>query len=829
MPGGEALARQFVHGKRFFLERVRRRDRGGVAARLLRLHRRAAAAGRSWPASRWFLTQKISWNQTNKFPHHTFWWEGIDGTRIFTHFPPVDTYNAELSAARRSPTRCATSRRRASANRSLVPVRLRRRRRRPHPRDAGAGRAGCATWRARPGSRSRPRPSSSPRPAPSTRTPPVWVGELYLELHRAHATPRQASTKQGNRRSEHLLREAELWAATAAVRTGCAVPVRGAGPDLEDGAAAPVPRHPARLVDRLGAPRGARRPTPGSPRELDEIIGAAQRALAGDPDAGGTRGLQRRAARRATASPAGGAAVSRPPVAGAAPAARPPGGGFVLDNGLVRVDDRRPRPAHLRRRPRRRTARRSPPARAGNLLQLHPDLPEPVGRLGRRPALPRHRHRPRRRRRRWSRCRATPRTAAVRRRAPPSARSDAHPDGHRSRRAPAGSTSTPRSTGTRREKFLKAGLPAGRARRRSPPSEIQFGHVHRPTAHQHQLGGGPVRDLRATAACTSASPATASRWSTTRRTATTSPARSAPDGGTTTTVRLSLLRAPRFPDPETDQGTHRLRYALVRRRRHRATPSARATGSTCPSAACPATPRSRRWSPSTTTASWSRRSSSPTTGSGDVVVRLYEALGGRAVGRLAPRVPGRVRHHDRPAGAALGRRRSRPPRRWGRAGPPPLPGPHPAAHPAQVLAQRQPFRLGGSHVPHRTQGPRTRPPQDPGDARARHGRSALRRARRLRRRRWQRRQEHVDRHLPAVRRLARAGELPQVGEEGVRGQPQGAHRRPAADQRVGGRLLHQAAAADALPEDLARPGLRGHLPDQLRHRRRLPALRSTTT
>jgi alpha-mannosidase len=33
--------------------------------------------------------------------------------------------------------------------------------------------------------------------------------------------------------------------------------------------------------------------------------------------------------------------------------------------------------------------------------------------------------------------------------------------------------------------------------------------------------------------------------------------------GTTTTVRLSLLRAPRFPDPETDQGLHRFRYALV--------------------------------------------------------------------------------------------------------------------------------------------------------------------------------------------------------------------------------------------------------------------------
>ncbi|MGH3489437.1 MAG: glycosyl hydrolase-related protein, partial [Actinopolymorphaceae bacterium] len=36
-----------------------------------------------------------------------------------------------------------------------------------------------------------------------------------------------------------------------------------------------------------------------------------------------------------------------------------------------------------------------------------------------------------------------------------------------------------------------------------------------------------------------------------------------PDGGTTTTVRLSLLRAPRIPDPVTDQGMHRLSYALV--------------------------------------------------------------------------------------------------------------------------------------------------------------------------------------------------------------------------------------------------------------------------
>ena len=46
-----------------------------------------------------FVTQKLSWNKQNRFPHHTFWWEGLDGTRVLTHFPPVDTYNAEITPA----------------------------------------------------------------------------------------------------------------------------------------------------------------------------------------------------------------------------------------------------------------------------------------------------------------------------------------------------------------------------------------------------------------------------------------------------------------------------------------------------------------------------------------------------------------------------------------------------------------------------------------------------------------------------------------------------------------------------------------------------------
>ena len=44
------------------------------------------------------ITQKMSWNDTNPFPHSTFWWEGHDGSRLLAHFPPANTYNGRLSA-----------------------------------------------------------------------------------------------------------------------------------------------------------------------------------------------------------------------------------------------------------------------------------------------------------------------------------------------------------------------------------------------------------------------------------------------------------------------------------------------------------------------------------------------------------------------------------------------------------------------------------------------------------------------------------------------------------------------------------------------------------
>jgi alpha-mannosidase len=106
-----------------------------------------------------------------------------------------------------------------------------------------------------------------------------------------------------------------------------------------------------------------------------------------------------------------------------------------------------------------------------------------------------------------------------------------------------------------------------------------------------------------------------------------------PDGGTTTTVRLSLLRAPRYPDPETDQGTHRLRYALVpgadlvdavREGTRINLPERRVPGG------APVEPLVRVDHDGVVVSAVKLADD----GSGDVVVRVYEALGARAAARL---------------------------------------------------------------------------------------------------------------------------------------------------------------------------------------------------
>lgn len=93
LPGGESLARQLLYGKRFFLQEFGLDmqvgflpDVFGYSAALPQLFVKAGVP--------YFTTNKLSMNDTNRFPRYTFWWYGLDGTRILTHMLPENSYTS---------------------------------------------------------------------------------------------------------------------------------------------------------------------------------------------------------------------------------------------------------------------------------------------------------------------------------------------------------------------------------------------------------------------------------------------------------------------------------------------------------------------------------------------------------------------------------------------------------------------------------------------------------------------------------------------------------------------------------------------------------------
>ncbi|ANS74105.1 alpha-mannosidase [Paenibacillus yonginensis] len=90
--GGEALVRQILYGKRFFKQEFGKDmkvlwlpDVFGYTGSLPQLLKKSGVD--------YMMTQKLSWSVYNTHPHHSFLWEGIDGTKVLTHLPPEDTYN----------------------------------------------------------------------------------------------------------------------------------------------------------------------------------------------------------------------------------------------------------------------------------------------------------------------------------------------------------------------------------------------------------------------------------------------------------------------------------------------------------------------------------------------------------------------------------------------------------------------------------------------------------------------------------------------------------------------------------------------------------------
>ncbi len=198
---GESMVRQFLHGKNFYMDEfgvdVRNLwlpDVFGYSAAMPQIIRKSGCD--------YFLTQKISWSQFNKFPYHTFFWRGIDNTEVLTHFPPEDNYNSALL-----PRQLCYAQNNFNENYFLPEFitlfGVGDGGGGPRPEFIEYGRRtgnleGCPKIKFGRADKFFERLSRH------TDRLPTWVGELYLELHRGTLTT-QSRTKRNNRKCEQLL------------------------------------------------------------------------------------------------------------------------------------------------------------------------------------------------------------------------------------------------------------------------------------------------------------------------------------------------------------------------------------------------------------------------------------------------------------------------------------------------------------------------------------------------------------------------------------------------------------------------------------------------
>lgn len=216
MPSGESLVRQFLYGQRFFESNFGERcqtfwlpDTFGYSGQLPQICRLAGMSR--------FMTQKLSWNNINKFPHTSFNWVALDGSQVVCHMPPSETYTAEahFGDVKRSVQQHKSMDQDAT---SLLVF---------GKGDGGGG----PTWQHIEKLR-RCRGISDtvgllPRVHMGNSVDDffdrleakgdklvTWYGELYFELHRGTYTT-QANNKRNNRLAENVLREVE-WLATIA-------------------------------------------------------------------------------------------------------------------------------------------------------------------------------------------------------------------------------------------------------------------------------------------------------------------------------------------------------------------------------------------------------------------------------------------------------------------------------------------------------------------------------------------------------------------------------------------------------------------------------------
>ncbi|MDB4868179.1 MAG: alpha-mannosidase [Cohnella sp.] len=205
IPSGESLMRQMLYGQSFYKEEFGLTSRiewlpdtFGYCASLPQILKHGGVE--------YFMTTKLGWNDTNVFPYDLFHWVGIDGTSILSylnhgvneHTLPKDIHDHWQSYRQKS-----------VHNEQMLLY--------------GHGDGGGGVTRemleyidrsslmvGQPVSRYSTASEFFEGIAAKRPELPNWRGDLYLELHRGTYTT-HARNKRSNRKAEILYREAELW------------------------------------------------------------------------------------------------------------------------------------------------------------------------------------------------------------------------------------------------------------------------------------------------------------------------------------------------------------------------------------------------------------------------------------------------------------------------------------------------------------------------------------------------------------------------------------------------------------------------------------------